>query len=198
MQQQGSPSPSVGAVAVAEQRPGHADWPAIFAGSLIASAVSIVLALFGAALGMGMLWPWVARNADFTLAGIVAVLWLAFTYIWSFGMGGYFAGRMRPVSGDATADEVAFRDGANGLVVWAVGVLLTISVLAHMGSALGPADADPTAGAVQPGMRRATAAMGFWSAIILLLSGLGAWWAATVGGRHRDEGKASGRGRNRP
>jgi hypothetical protein len=35
--------------------------------------------------------------------------------------------------------------------------------------------------------RKATALLSFWTIAILLLSGAGAWWAATIGGTHRDD-----------
>ncbi len=38
--------------------------------------------------------------------------------------GGYLAGRMRRTVGDATPHEVEVRDGAHGLVVWGLGVLI--------------------------------------------------------------------------
>jgi hypothetical protein len=50
---------------------------------------------------------------------------LVFAAILAFGVGGYLAGRLRsPISG--TDDEIEFRDGSSGIVVWSIAIVLTV------------------------------------------------------------------------
>ena len=46
----------------------------------------------------------------------------------SFALGGYLAGRVRS-TWQAADDEVEFRDGTHGLLVWAIGVVLGVALL---------------------------------------------------------------------
>jgi hypothetical protein len=59
-----------------------------------------------------------------------AIIWLIFTQILAFAMGGYIAGRLRTKWVDIHTDEVYFRDTAHGLLVWAVGIVLMAAFLA--------------------------------------------------------------------
>ncbi|HZL70557.1 MAG TPA: hypothetical protein VFC29_24855 [Candidatus Limnocylindrales bacterium] len=59
-----------------------------------------------------------------------AIIWLIFTQIIAFAMGGYLAGRLRTKWVDIHTDEVYFRDTAHGLLVWAVGIVLMAAFLA--------------------------------------------------------------------
>lgn len=273
----------------------YTDWAAILAGALIATALSLLLTLFGSSIGLFVASPWSDDGVSAETLGIIAVLWFAFTNIYSIAVGAYFAGRMRPRVRDFKADEVSFRDGANGLVVWALSLLIAVSLAAGLGTSIAnmatqtaataargaaevvapvadeatdtlwrefaaqPAEGQqppPEPGAVQPertmptegereeilrilrrglvageireedrtylaqllerrtGMtpeqaqqrvqtavtdavdraksvveaaRRGAAFAGFWASIILLLSGVAAWWAGGLGGTHRDE-----------
>jgi hypothetical protein len=55
---------------------------------------------------------------------VLSGLYLVLVAMAAFGAGGYVAGRMRrPLAG--TVEEVEFRDGTLGLVVWAIAVILT-------------------------------------------------------------------------
>ena len=112
---------------------GYVDWPAIFAGTALAVALSFVLLTFGSAIGLSV--------ASFEPGEGVSLRWLAHRLRASGSSGwrspasragGYLAGRLRrPVPG-TSVDEVEVRDGAHGLVVWAVGALLG-AVLAASG-----------------------------------------------------------------
>jgi hypothetical protein len=48
--------------------------------------------------------------------------------LFSYSVGAYLTGRMRPRAGDAVKDEVEFRDATNGLVVWALGLTLSAMI----------------------------------------------------------------------
>ena len=76
---------------------------------------------------------------------VIGAVWLVFAQAVGFATGGYVAGRMRRSPAPLHSDEVKFRDGANGLVVWAIGVVITffvlVTVVGKVGSATGSAAA---------------------------------------------------------
>jgi hypothetical protein len=254
----------------------YVEWGAIVAGAFAALAVSIVLLSFGAAIGLASVSPYSSENA-LKAVGIGSAFWLLLVTIWSFGLGGYLAGRMRHRWNDADAAEMRFRDCAHGLLAWSLAIIIA-AILATSGlSALGrglvasttssstdqiaattdllfrPASAtavQPQANAAAPAQsaearqetkrlltrsaltggvsdadrtylaqliashiglsqadaeqrvnktldemksaidraRRIGILAGFLGAAILLIGAVTAWWAASVGGQHRDEG----------
>lgn len=129
---QGSNMPgSVGAPAAGDAGRGYVDWGAILAGAAIAAGTSIVLTTFAAALGLGaisaqpdgnMVSGWgLALTALFTVISMVAI----------YMLGGYIAGRLRKRVDASSRDEVTARDGIHGLVVWALGMILTGFIAAN-------------------------------------------------------------------
>jgi hypothetical protein len=274
----------------------YIDWGAVLAGTIIGTAISLLLLAFGAAIGLASVSPWPYSGASAKAVGWSTAIWFALVQLFAYAVGGYIAARMRPRIGDAVGDEVQFRDAVNGLLVWGLGVtlsvLLTAGIASHavsstaqlagpaIGTAAGagvqaaattaaqqPAAFDPTAAlvdtmfrseridgrstedaraealrilgsaAVQGGTitpadrtyltrlvaartgaspqdvearvnealdrvkaaadrarqaadtaRKAAAFSGFWITFVLFLSALGAVWAATLGGEHRDQG----------
>jgi hypothetical protein len=117
-------SPQTDLVAVMEPRP-YISWPAVFAGNAVTGGLFLVLLPLGAAAGLAMTSAYADASASGSTIGLAAILWLAFMYLFSISAGGYVVGRLRPRVGDATADEVRFRDGINGLVFWGVGMILS-------------------------------------------------------------------------
>ncbi len=113
----------------------YVDWAAVFGAAAIATASSLILAGVGAALGLAMVSPWSDNNPSATAVGLGAAAWSAIITLYAGGVGGYLAGRLRKPADDATRDEVSFRDGANGLVVWAVGSLAATMLLACLAMA---------------------------------------------------------------
>lgn len=101
----------------------HVDWPAIFAGAFLATALTIVLLSFGAAFGLSMASPMSGEGVSLRWITIAGGIWMIWTAVTSFAAGGYLTGRLRRRLGDANADEVEARDGAHGVVVWAVGAV---------------------------------------------------------------------------
>jgi hypothetical protein len=108
-------------------------WRSVIAGALVAAALGLVLHGFAAAIGLSLsstapTW----RDSSMVLA-LLAGLYLVFAAILSFGLGGYIAGRgsspymvsSSPVPSAAEREDVDFRDGMNGLIAWAVAILLT-------------------------------------------------------------------------
>jgi hypothetical protein len=99
------------------------DWSAIIAGGVAAAAISTLLMSFGGAVGLSLTSPRPFVGLSASVMAVLISLWLAVVHVGSFASGGYLAGRMRARS-SATQDERAFRDGAHGFLVWAIGTLL--------------------------------------------------------------------------
>ena len=102
----------------------YVDWGAIIAGGVVAAAISSMFLAFGAAIGLSLTALTGATRASVIGLAIAAALWLLWVQVSSFIGGGYVAGRLRRRIGDAKQHEVEMRDGAHGLIVWALGVLL--------------------------------------------------------------------------
>lgn len=102
----------------------YVDWPAIFAGAVLATAISFVLITFGSAIGLSMSSAEPGSGVSLSWLAIVAGLWLLWVQISSFLAGGYLTGRLRRRHGDATEHESDVRDGSHGLVMWALGLLV--------------------------------------------------------------------------
>jgi hypothetical protein len=247
----------------------YVEWGPIIAGAIAAIAVSFVLFAFGSAIGLTAISPWGVSSSGLKAIGLGGAIWFLLVVLWSFALGGYLAGRMRHPVGDASPDEISFRDGAHGFLVWALGVFLAAGLatsgLTLLGGTLlvsdknAPAALNPVSVATddmlrpsQPGKpvaterrdevtriltrsgknaevsppdraylvsltsaetglaapeadkrvsdvlnamkdsldraRRVAVVLGFLAASILLVGAAIAWWAAKVGGRHREEG----------
>jgi hypothetical protein len=247
----------------------YVDWGAIAAGVFVSLAVTSVFLAFGSAIGLSMTSFQPSASAPVVGLVIAAALWFLWVQISSFIGGGYVAGRMRRRIGDAKAHEVEMRDGAHGLIVWAVNIVIGAALaswltLAGVSGAIGTAtDAgamdyyadrlmrgDAAAGTTPPAAatqdnaeigrilarnvaartfdatdrsyvvreissrtglaesdaqtrlddtvatlraqaetaRRYAVLFAFLTAASFLVSGVAAWWAATAGGKHRDEG----------
>jgi hypothetical protein len=112
-------------VAVDDGDVSYIQWTPAIAGALAAASLAFVMHSFAAAIGLAVsstapTW----RDASVALQ-LLSGLYLVVAAIISLGIGGYIAGRMRaPLA--ASADEVEFRDGTHGLLVWAIAVILTV------------------------------------------------------------------------
>jgi hypothetical protein len=249
----------------------YVDWGAIAAGVFVSLAVTSVFLAFGSAIGLSMTSFQPSASAPVIGVVIAAALWFLWVQVSSFMGGGYVAGRMRRRIGDAKAHEVEMRDGAHGLIVWAVNIVIGAALagfltLAGIGGAIGVAatsdsgamdyyadrlmrgdaaagttaapadtqsnaqisriltrnvaartfdetdrayvvreistrtglaeadaqkrldDAVATLRAQAETARRYAVLFAFLTAASFLVSGVAAWWAATAGGKHRDEG----------
>lgn len=105
-------------------------WAAIFAGATVAAALSLILLLLGAGLGLSSVSPWGYKGVSASTFGISTIIWITVTQIIAAGMGGFLAGRLRTKWLDTHVDEVYFRDTAHGFLVWAVATLATVTLLA--------------------------------------------------------------------
>jgi hypothetical protein len=122
-------------VAAVADKPSFVEWPAVFAGAVLAAALSFVLLTFGTAIGLSATSPWPGSGLSAKVIASVAVFWVLAQQIGSLMIGGYVAGRMRTRWSEA-GDEAEFRDGLHGGLVWGVGVLFSaLLVFATAGAA---------------------------------------------------------------
>jgi hypothetical protein len=104
-------------------------WPAIVAGALAATSLSLILLVLGSGLGLTIVSPWVATGAGAATFAISTVVWLVITQAVSSGAGGYLAGRLRTRWAGVNRDESYFRDTAHGFFAWALATLLVAGLL---------------------------------------------------------------------
>lgn len=266
-----------GSLVSSERAPHYIDWGAIVGGVFVAAGISEVLFAFGTAIGFSMMSPYEGEGASRSAYFIALGLWTLWVVVSSFMAGGYIAGRLRRRTGEGTAHESDVRDGAHGLIVWGLGIVLA-SILMMVGvagvaggsakamSAIAQSDAgrrDPLAYGVDlllrapdrptpageaerqevarvltlgtlrgevttdnkiylarlvsartglsttdaerrvndvladikrkaDAARKTGIALGFFTAAALFVAGASAAWAATLGGRHRDQGTDAG------
>lgn len=128
-------------------------WTAVIAGALAASALSFILVTFGAAIGLSIsstapTW----RDTSVALV-LLSGLFLIIQAIFSFGLGGYVAGRLR-FGATLPGDDTENWDGAHGLAMWALAVMIgatvAIGIGAHSFANLAPAAASPSRSAAEP------------------------------------------------
>ncbi|WP_375775969.1 hypothetical protein ACE103_29850 [Bradyrhizobium sp. ma5] len=127
-------------------------WSSIFAGALMASALSLILLSFGAAVGLGVSSSspsW--RDASAALA-LLSGLFLILQALVSFGVGGYVAGRTQRVINATPVDVVESNDGLHGLTTWALAVIVggTIIALVGLSTARAVVQSRPAATAAEP------------------------------------------------
>jgi hypothetical protein len=127
----------------------YLDWPAVFAGAVVASAISLVLITFGSAIGLSLASPFDNTGMSAVGLAIALGLWLVWVQVSSFMAGGYVTGRMRRRAYDASEHESDVRDGMHGLVMWGTGVLVGALFLALSASGAANTAATAVGGAAQ-------------------------------------------------
>ena len=130
------PDPATGPVPTPGGPLSYIHWGPALTGAAVAAAASFVLMTFASAIGLMVVSPsptW--RDTSVWLA-VLSGLWIIVVATGSFSLGGYLAGRVRS-TWKAPEDEVEFRDGAHGLLVWAVGVVIGVLLLWASAAALG-------------------------------------------------------------
>lgn len=172
---------------------GYTDWCAIMAGTVLAVAISLVLLNFGAAVGFADYLD--MAPADITAVKVLTVgIWMLWIQMLASIIGGYTAGRLRTAV-SANPHEREVRDGLHGVLVWASGTVL-VAIGAGAVAAFGAIGAGLTgnAGEAEVTITQAAARISDNTAIIFafgaaassLIAAVVSWWAATVGGDHRD------------
>jgi hypothetical protein len=162
---------------------------AIFAGTVAAVAMTLILITIGSAFGFASVSPWPGVGAAPTTFTIAAGVWLIVTQWLSSAVGGYLAGRLRVRWHGLHTDEVFFRDTAHGLLTWATATVL-IAMVAVAASALSniaaaPVDVDMSKDAIDAARKVAMSVAGFTGLSLLVGAFIGAV-AGTIGGRLRD------------
>jgi len=135
-----------------ETEPSTLQWTPVIAGALAATALSLILVTFAAAVGLGVsssapTW----RDASAAL-WLLSGLYLILQAVVSFAFGAYIAGRLRRPLVAGSSDQVETRDGLHGLAVWALAVVLGAMVAALVGAAAAtrPGATVPSASAAEP------------------------------------------------
>jgi hypothetical protein len=105
-------------------------WAAVIGGAFVSASLALILLSLGTGLGFSLGSPWSNLGASASTVGKGAVIWLILTQIVASAMGGYLAGRLRTKWTQVHTDEIYFRDTAHGFLVWAVGMVITASLLA--------------------------------------------------------------------
>jgi hypothetical protein len=124
-------------------------WAAILAGAFAATAFTIALVALGAGIGLVSISPWSHDNVSMTTFGMLAAAWFIAVQLFASGLGGYLAGRLRTRWIGVHTDEVYFRDTAHGLMVWAVGAVVSALLLSSAVSSVASGVARAGAAAVQ-------------------------------------------------
>ena len=127
--------PTVGDAGAESSRSG-VSWAAIIAGGLTAAAVSMILLILGAGLGLTTVSPWSHAGASATAVGVGAIIWLIVTQWIAAGLGGYLTGRLRTKWVSVHTHEVFFRDTAHGFLSWALATVISAALLASAVSAI--------------------------------------------------------------
>jgi hypothetical protein len=110
---------------VARRVTSYVEWAPIVAGAVTAAAISLILLTFGSAIGLATASPWPDSGLPWWLIAIIAALWVLLVQAGSYALGGYLAGRLRAPVNEMPSAERAFRDGAHGFLVWALGVVIS-------------------------------------------------------------------------
>jgi hypothetical protein len=132
--------------------PTYLHWSPIFAGAIVAAAISFVLVSFGSSIGLAVASPSSTWRDTSSVLALLAGLWLLLTSLASFGLGGYLAGHLRESWSAAPPDAVEFRDGIHGLLVWGLAILMgALLTLSASRMVAGRADLTaPTAATAEP------------------------------------------------
>jgi len=128
--------PATAGDAGAESSRSAVSWAAIIAGGVTAAAVSLILLILGAGLGLSTLSPWSNSGASATAIGVGAIIWLIVTQWIAAGLGGYLTGRLRTKWVSVHTHEVFFRDTAHGFLAWALATVISAAFLASAVSAI--------------------------------------------------------------
>jgi hypothetical protein len=111
-------------------------WGAVIGGAFVASAVYLILLALGAGFGLSAVSPWSNVGVTASTAGAIAIVWLIISEIIASAFGGYLTGRLRTKWVLIHSDEVFFRDTANGLLAWAVALVVSVAFLASAAASM--------------------------------------------------------------
>lgn len=166
-------------------------WSAIWAGTLTAMAISLLLLAIGAGFGLASISPWPGVDETATTFSIGAGIWLIVMQWVSSAVGGYLAGRLRVRWHHLHGDESFFRDTAHGLITWAMATVIVAGVAVLMTTLAGLAASDlaevaPASPAAADEARKAVTAIALFTGFSMLIGAFIASVSAVLGGRLRD------------
>jgi hypothetical protein len=118
-------------------------WGPVIAGALVTAAAWLVLMAFASAIGLATVSPSPTWRDTSRGLGLLTGAWLLLSALFSFALGGYIAGRVRS-SWATSQDEVEFRDGTHGLLVWGLAIVLGAVLTGLTATALGALSAGST------------------------------------------------------
>jgi hypothetical protein len=143
--------------AVEIERASYIDWPGVFVGMVIASALSWLLLTFGSAIGLASVSPYSFTRETGIAITRAAAVWFALSQIYSIAMGGYIAARLRPRVSSVNSDEVTFRDGVTGLTVWGLAIVIGLVLAGIVASSAARTGASLAGAASGAAVRQADA-----------------------------------------
>ena len=120
---------NVGADPTTESSASAVSWGPIIAGAVAATAITLLLTLFGSGFGLTMVSPLSSEGSSATTFAVTAAVWLILVQWISAGIGGYLTGRLRTKWSGVHTNEVYFRDTAHGFIAWAIATLFVVAVL---------------------------------------------------------------------
>ena len=168
----------------------YIEWSPIIAGALVALAISIILVQFSSLFGLHVFEPSQGDQKTRWMV-ILTGVWLFWVQLISSMAGGYLAGRVRSTKEYTVTTESEVRDGAHGLIVWALATLIAVGVAA-IGAALAHVGVD-TSRAVEHHQdvaenltKNAGIIFGFVAAAGSFVSAAASIYMAVQGGIHRD------------
>lgn len=169
----------------------HFEWCVVFAGTVLAVALSIVLMQFGSAIGLSS-DRLLEGNADITHWAVLAIgIWIFAVQLTASSAGGYVGGLLRSPCPELTPHENEMRDGLYGLSVWATSTIIVFTALAVGASVAAFIDVQTPAVELTPELADQEQKIAIIFAFIMgatsLVSAAVAWAAATAGGHHRDQ-----------
>src|ERR1700716_2219218 len=121
-------------------------WSAAIAGTLAAMAVAFIIMMLGSGIGSSFPSPYNSGPSATSLT-VAAAVWLVMAQTMGFATGGYLAGRLRSPAYDGVIGETTFRDAAQGMIVWAIGVVAMLALAGWLGWFAAGATAQVAAGA---------------------------------------------------
>lgn len=201
----------------------YVDWPSILAGAVVASAIAFVFTTFGAAVGLTLVSPYEGDGSAMAAVIAVGswMLWTTISSFMAGGyIAGRMRRRVDSANADEVAVRdgihgLAVWGAAILLGVFILGagadnaVQATTQAATAVSTVAGDVTNDTTqaatdaaaavdvseaeAKAAAEAARKYSVIAAFVLAASLLIAGAGAYWAAGVGGQHRDEGRAFAR-----
>lgn len=118
-----------GAVTGTRRQIPYVQWGPIVAGAFAAAALGLVLDAFAAAVGLAVTSTAPTWRDSSAALWFLSGVYLILVAVAAYALGGYIVGRMRDPLAQVVAIDREVRDGAHGLLVWALGILITAAMI---------------------------------------------------------------------